>query len=160
MPALRGHLTSQLQHLRRGDKVLISRKPTGTLVLDDLPPGRRLWMLATGTGLALFLSLIKEPEVYERFEEAVLVHGVRRIRDMAKRQMIEQDLPLPFPDVVQKGQKCTRQFKCEPHAFTFKYLFYLGFFWPCPTMAAFVIWNAAHARQYTRCPVLDRASAR
>ncbi|MGB1556934.1 MAG: ferredoxin--NADP reductase [Oceanococcaceae bacterium] len=88
-----GPLTSQLQHLRRGDKVLISRKPTGTLVPDDLRPGRRLWMLATGTGLAPFLSLIKDPEVYERFEEVVLVHGVRRIRDLAYRQMIEQDLP-------------------------------------------------------------------
>jgi len=72
-----GPLTSQLQHLRAGDIVMVSRKPTGTLVLRDLKPGRRLYLLSTGTGAAPFLSLIKDPSTYERFERVVFVHGVR-----------------------------------------------------------------------------------
>ena len=72
-----GPLTSRLQHIREGDEVQISRKPTGTLLLDDLHAGKRLYMLSTGTGAAPFLGLIKDPEVYERFEQVVFVHGVR-----------------------------------------------------------------------------------
>lgn len=78
-----GPLTSRLQHIQEGDEVLISRKPTGTLVIHDLKPGRRLYMLSTGTGAAPFMSLIKDPEVYERFEHVVLVHGVRWARESA-----------------------------------------------------------------------------
>ncbi|HYL71595.1 MAG TPA: ferredoxin--NADP reductase [Candidatus Dormibacteraeota bacterium] len=78
-----GPLTSRLQHLRPGDIVLVSRKPTGTLVLRDLKPGERLYLLATGTGVAPFLSLISDPEVYERFKVVVLVHGVRWARESA-----------------------------------------------------------------------------
>jgi ferredoxin--NADP+ reductase len=76
-----GPLTSRLQHIRAGDEVLISRKPTGTLLLDDLNPGRRLYLLSTGTGAAPFLSLIKDPDVYERFERVIFVHGVRLQRE-------------------------------------------------------------------------------
>jgi len=78
-----GPLTSRLQHLRTGDEILVSRKPTGTLLLDDLRPGRRLYLLSTGTGAAPFLSLISDPDVYERFEQVVLVHGVRWARESA-----------------------------------------------------------------------------
>jgi ferredoxin--NADP+ reductase len=78
-----GPLTSRLQHIRAGDEVLVSRKPTGSLLLDDLHPGRRLYLLSTGTGAAPFLSLIKDPEVYERFERVVFVHGVRWLRESA-----------------------------------------------------------------------------
>jgi ferredoxin/flavodoxin---NADP+ reductase len=78
-----GPLTSRLQHLAAGDEVLVSRKPTGTLLLDDLKPGRRLYLLSTGTGAAPFLSLISDPEVYERFAGVVLVHGVRWARESA-----------------------------------------------------------------------------
>ena len=78
-----GPLTSRLQHIRAGDQVLVSRKPTGTLVLHDLKPGKRLYLLSTGTGAAPFMSVIKDPEVYERFEHVVLVHGVRWIRESA-----------------------------------------------------------------------------
>jgi ferredoxin/flavodoxin---NADP+ reductase len=78
-----GPLTSRLQHLRAGDEILVSRKPTGTLLLEDLRPGRRLYLLSTGTGAAPFLSLISDPEVYERFEHIVLVHGVRWGRESA-----------------------------------------------------------------------------
>lgn len=76
-----GPLTSKLQHVAPGDIVLVSRKPTGTLVLPDLKPGKRLYLLSTGTGAAPFLSLISDPEVYERFEAVVLVHGVRWARE-------------------------------------------------------------------------------
>jgi ferredoxin--NADP+ reductase len=72
-----GPLTSHLQHLRAGDRIMVSRKPTGTLVLRDLNPGKRLYLLSTGTGAAPFLSLIKDPSVYRRFERIVFVHGVR-----------------------------------------------------------------------------------
>ena len=78
-----GPLTSRLQHIREGDEVLVSRKPTGTLLLDDLNPGRRLYLLSTGTGAAPFLSLIKDPDLYERFERVIFVHGVRLRRESA-----------------------------------------------------------------------------
>ena len=87
-----GPLTSRLQHLNVGNPVLISRKPTGTLVLRDLKPGKRLFMFATGTGLAPFMSLIHEPETYERFEKVILIHGVRWTSELAYHDYIEQDL--------------------------------------------------------------------
>src|SRR5208283_1670558 len=67
-----GPLTSRLQHLTVGDPVLVGRKPTGTLLLDNLREGNNLFMLGTGTGLAPYLSLIKDPETYERFERVVV----------------------------------------------------------------------------------------
>jgi len=76
-----GPLTSRLQHIQVGDELLVSRKPTGTLLLADLKPGRRLYLLATGTGAAPFMSLIKDPQTYERFERVVFVHGVRWARE-------------------------------------------------------------------------------
>lgn len=88
-----GPLTSRLQHLSVGDDVLISRKPTGTLVIHDLLPGQNLYLFATGTGLAPFLSIIRDPETYERFEKVILVHGVRRIDELAYRQFITEELP-------------------------------------------------------------------
>ncbi len=71
-----GPFTSRLQHLAIGDSILVGRKPTGTLVLDNLRDGRNLYLLATGTGLAPFLATIRDPETYERFATVVLVHGV------------------------------------------------------------------------------------
>jgi ferredoxin--NADP+ reductase len=88
-----GPLTSRLQHLKVGDPVLVSRKPTGTLVLHDLRPGRHLYLVGTGTGLAPFMSLVMEPEVYERFDTVVLAHGVRHVDDLAYSAFIEQELP-------------------------------------------------------------------
>ena len=88
-----GPLTSKLQHLSVGDEVVVSRKPTGTLVLRDLKPGRNLYMLATGTGLAPFLSLIQDPESYERFEKVIVVHGVRSVSELAYRDFIARELP-------------------------------------------------------------------
>lgn len=87
-----GPLTSRLQHLRPGDPIIVSKKPTGTLVLRDLKPGKRLFMFATGTGLAPFMSLIHDPETYENFEQIILIHGVRWTNELAYREYIEQDL--------------------------------------------------------------------
>jgi ferredoxin--NADP+ reductase len=88
-----GPLTSRLQHLQPGDPVLVSRKPTGTLVLNDLKPGRHLYLLGTGTGLAPFLSLVRDPETYDRFDKIVLAHGVRQIGDLAYADELERALP-------------------------------------------------------------------
>lgn len=88
-----GPLTSRLQHLKIGDEVLISTKPTGTLVADHLLPGRNLYLLSTGTGLAPFISIIQDPEIYERFEKIVLIHGVRHINDLAYQDFIQNELP-------------------------------------------------------------------
>lgn len=84
-----GPLTSRLQHVGEGDRIYLGRKPTGTLVTDALLPGRRLFMLATGTGLAPFLSLARDPAVYEQFEQVVLVHCVRHVADLAYRDELE-----------------------------------------------------------------------
>ena len=88
-----GPLTSKLQHLKAGDEIVVGRKPTGTLVLRDLKAGRHLYMLSTGTGLAPFISLIQDPETYERFEKVVLIHGVRWISELAYSDFISQELP-------------------------------------------------------------------
>lgn len=88
-----GPLTSRLQHLQPGDELLVSRKPTGTLVIDDLKPGKRLYLFGTGTGLAPFLSIIKDPETYERFEQVILFQGVRRESDLAYQSLIREELP-------------------------------------------------------------------
>ncbi len=88
-----GPLTSRLQHLKEGDVVLVGRKPTGTLLIDNLRDGRTLFLLATGTGLAPFLSIIKDPETYERFERVVVVHGCRWARELAYGDFIVNELP-------------------------------------------------------------------
>ena len=88
-----GPLTSRLQHIQVGDKVIVGRKPTGTLVIDYLLPGKRLYMLSTGTGLAPFMSIIRDPATYEQFEQVVLVHGVRQVNELAYHDYITQELP-------------------------------------------------------------------
>jgi ferredoxin--NADP+ reductase len=88
-----GALTSRLQHVKPDDALLIGRKPVGTLVVRDLKDGENLYMLATGTGLAPFLSLIRDPEVYERFDKVVLVHGVRTVSELAYADFIRDELP-------------------------------------------------------------------
>ncbi|MFG1242054.1 ferredoxin--NADP reductase [Xanthobacter versatilis] len=88
-----GPLTSRLQHIKVGDAITVGRKATGTLVLDNLLPGRNLYLLGTGTGLAPFLSVIRDPETYERFEKVVLVHGCRHVSDLAYEDLIMKELP-------------------------------------------------------------------
>jgi ferredoxin/flavodoxin---NADP+ reductase len=87
-----GPLTSRLQHIQVGDNIVVGRKPTGTLLIDYLLPGKRLYMFSTGTGLAPFLSLIRDPATYEKFEEVVLVHGVREVKELAYHDYITTEL--------------------------------------------------------------------
>jgi|SRR5690606_23846542 ferredoxin--NADP+ reductase len=88
-----GPLTSHLQNIKVGDDILVGKKPTGTLLLSDLKPGKNLYFLSTGTGLAPFISLIQDPETYEKFEKVILVHGVRNLDDLAYRDFITRELP-------------------------------------------------------------------
>ncbi|MHB8530717.1 MAG: ferredoxin--NADP reductase [Caulobacteraceae bacterium] len=88
-----GPLTSKLRNIRPGDEILIGKKPTGTLVLDGLRPGRNLYLLGTGTGLAPFVCLARDPEVYERFEKVVVTHTVREVADLNYHDLLARDLP-------------------------------------------------------------------
>ena len=88
-----GPLTSRLQHIQPGDSLLVGRKPTGTLLIHDLHPGRNLYLLGTGTGFAPWLSIIKDPDTYERFERVIVAHGVRGAADLAYRDYILNELP-------------------------------------------------------------------
>ncbi|MCX7662659.1 MAG: ferredoxin--NADP reductase [Tepidimonas fonticaldi] len=88
-----GPLTSRLQHIQPGDTVIVGHKPTGTLVIDYLLPGKNLYLFGTGTGLAPFLSIVRDPATYERFEKVVLVHGVRQVAELAYRDYLTQELP-------------------------------------------------------------------
>ncbi len=99
-----GPLTSRLQHLQVGDELLVSKKPTGTLILSDLNPGKHLYLLSTGTGLAPFMSTIQDPETYERFEKVILVHGVRWVSELAYEEFITKELPQNefFGDLVRE----------------------------------------------------------
>ena len=88
-----GPLTSQLQDIKAGDEILVGGKPIGSLTQDHLLPGRNLFLLSTGTGLAPFLSIIKDPEVYERYDKIILTHGCRFVSDLAYGDMITKELP-------------------------------------------------------------------
>ncbi|XZG70137.1 ferredoxin--NADP reductase [Chitinibacteraceae bacterium HSL-7] len=88
-----GPLTSRLQKIQVGDELLVSKKPTGTLVLSDVKPGKHLYYLSTGTGLAPFMSLVQDPEAYERFDKIVLFHGVRTVSELAYADFLTKELP-------------------------------------------------------------------
>ena len=88
-----GPLTSRLQHIQVGDAIVVGRKPTGTLLIDYLTPAKRLYLIGTGTGLAPFMSIIRDPETYERFEQVILLHGVREVKELAYHDYITQELP-------------------------------------------------------------------
>jgi ferredoxin/flavodoxin---NADP+ reductase len=87
-----GPLTSRLQKIKEGDTILVGRKATGTLIADNLLAGKRLLLLSTGTGLAPFASLIKDPDVYDRFEQIVLVHGCRQVSELAYGEQLVEKL--------------------------------------------------------------------
>ena len=92
-----GPLTSRLQHIKPGEEIILRTKPTGTLVLDALLPGKRLWLFATGTGIAPFASLIRDPETYERYDEVILMHTCRAQAELEYgRQLVDslEDDPL------------------------------------------------------------------
>ncbi|WP_320823351.1 ferredoxin--NADP reductase [Reinekea sp.] len=88
-----GPLTSKLQKIKLGDEIVVGSKPTGTLVLDNLLPGRNLYLISTGTGLAPFMSIIKDPETYDQYEKVILTHGVRTVDELAYRDLINDELP-------------------------------------------------------------------
>jgi ferredoxin--NADP+ reductase len=87
-----GPLTEHLQKIKVGDTVLMKKKPTGTLVLDALLPGKRLYMFATGTGIAPFASLIRDPETYEKFEQVILCHTCRDVAELTYGHDLVRDL--------------------------------------------------------------------
>jgi ferredoxin--NADP+ reductase len=88
-----GPLTSKLQHIQVGDKIVVGKKPTGTLLIDYLLPGKNLYLFGTGTGLAPFLSIVRDPATFEKFEKVILVHGVRQVAELAYHDYLTQDLP-------------------------------------------------------------------
>ena len=88
-----GPLTSKLQHIQVGDSIVVGKKPTGTLVIDYLLPAKRLYMMSSGTGLAPFMSIIRDPATYERFEQVILVHGVREVAELAYHDYLQNVLP-------------------------------------------------------------------
>ena len=87
-----GPLTSRLQNIKPGDQVILRPKPVGTLVLDALTPGKRLFLVATGTGIAPFASLVRDPDIYERYDEVILTHTCRDVADLAYGQSLVTDL--------------------------------------------------------------------
>ncbi len=105
-----GPLTSRLQHIQVGDKIIVGKKPTGTLLIDYLVPGKRLYMLSTGTGMAPFLSVLRDPDTYEKFEEVILVHGVREVDELAYREYLTSELP----QHEFLGEMIQKQFKYYP----------------------------------------------
>ncbi len=85
-----GALTSRLQHIQPGDQIILRPKPVGTLVLDALLPGKRLWFLATGTGIAPFASLMRDPETYERYDQVIMMHTCREVAELEYgRELVE-----------------------------------------------------------------------
>lgn len=105
-----GPLTSRLQHIEPGQSILVGQKATGTLLLDHLLPGRNLYLIGTGTGLAPFLSIVRDPETYERYERIVLLHGVRRVAELAYSEQIQRE----FPKHELVGEQVRRQLLYYP----------------------------------------------
>ena len=87
-----GPLTSRLQQIQEGDEILLGKKPTGTLVLDAVRPGKRLFLFGTGTGLAPWLSVARDPDAYSRFERVIVCHGVREVKELAYRDLFTADI--------------------------------------------------------------------
>ena len=87
-----GPLTSKLQAIEPGDQILLGKKPTGTLVLDALKSGKRLFLVGTGTGLAPFLSVARDPDAFERYEHVIVTHTVRETQELAYRELFEADI--------------------------------------------------------------------
>ena len=110
-----GPLTSKLQKITAGDYVLLGKKPVGTLVLDALKPGKRLYMFSTGTGFAPFASLLRDPETYEKFDEVIVTHTCREVAELAySRATVDGFLNDPDIGALGRGklqlyQSCTRE---------------------------------------------------
>jgi len=94
-----GPLTERLKDIQDGDQIEVGDRPTGTLVLDNLLPGKRRWCVATGTGLAPYLSIIRDPMTFERFEQVIVTHTVRTTRELAYRELLSS-LPITYYPTV------------------------------------------------------------
>jgi ferredoxin--NADP+ reductase len=105
-----GPLTSRLQKIEPGDQILLAKKSTGTLVLDALKPGKRLFLIGTGTGMAPWLAVARDPDAYERFEKVIVTHTVREQKDLAYREFFETELP----NDELLGEYITNQFTYYP----------------------------------------------
>ena len=105
-----GPLTSRLQHIKAGDQILLGKKPTGTLVLDAVRPGKRLFLFGTGTGLAPFLSVARDPDAYSNFEQVIVGHGVREVNELAYRDLFTREI---FEDPL-VGDEARRQLVYYP----------------------------------------------
>lgn len=114
-----GALTSRLQNVQPGDEVMVTLRPAGTLVSGYLLPGKHLYLLATGTGLAPFMSIIQDPEIYEQYDKIILVHGTRRISELAYQEKITQELPENeyFGDLVREKLLYYPTVTREPYRF-------------------------------------------
>ena len=100
-----GPLTSRLQNIQVGDTIIVGKKPTGTLLIDYLLPGKNLYLIGTGTGLAPWLSIVRDPDTYERFEKVVVVHGVRQVAELAYHELlgdIVRDKLIYYPTVTRE----------------------------------------------------------
>ena len=99
-----GPLTSRLRNLKIGDEIYVSTKPTGTLIADNLFPGKHLYLICTGTGLAPFMSIIKDPDIYDRYDKVILTHGTRYLSELAYENYITKELPNNeyFGDIVKE----------------------------------------------------------
>lgn len=94
-----GPLTERLQHIKPGDQIEVGDRPTGTLVIDNLTPGQRLWCVATGTGLAPFLAIVRDPATFAKFDEVILTHTVRTVAELAYAELL-QSLPIRYYPTV------------------------------------------------------------
>jgi len=94
-----GPLTERLKDIQKGDQIEVGDRPTGTLVLDNLQPGKRLWCVATGTGLAPFLSIIRDPKTFDRFEQVIVTHTVRVTQELAYADLLSA-LPITYYPTV------------------------------------------------------------
>src|SRR6056300_362620 len=102
-----GPLTERLKDIQEGDQIEVGDRPTGTLVLDNLLPGKRLWCMATGTGLAPYLSIIRDPMTFERFEQVIVTHTVRTTRELAYRELLSS-LPITYYPTVTREPFATK----------------------------------------------------
>ena len=94
-----GPLTERLKDIQVGDQIEVGDRPTGTLVLDNLKPGKRLWCVATGTGLAPFLSIMRDQQTFERFEQVIVTHTVRTTQELAYGDLLTS-LPITYYPTV------------------------------------------------------------
>lgn len=105
-----GPLTSRLQKIQVGDKVLLGKKPVGTLVHDALLPGKRLYCFSTGTGFAPFASILRDPETYEKFDEVIITHTCRDVAELQYSKEIVDGF-LNDPDIGELGRRKLRLYQ-------------------------------------------------